>query len=297
MPVNRRGFLLGTAAAVAGMQALATAQAADTPSGQPQPTLKLSSMLGIVPGKDLDEQLGRLEKWGFEAVELGGDIVENSEKYLKALAKTKLKVSAICFGSLKGGMVSPDEKVRKESAQQLKRVLEAAAQFQSVGVIHVPAFSNETQRTNQEIRQIVVDSYPEIGDYAIKVGSHLILEPLNRNEAFFLRQLADAAAICRDCKSPGIRMMGDFYHMGFEEPNDLGAFISARDYLQHVHIASRKRLLPGQDERSYVEGFRGLKLIGYRGYVSYECAYHGDTDADMPPSVAYLRDQWSLARV
>ena len=61
----------------------------------------------------------------------------------------------------------------------------------------------------------------------MSVGSRVLLEPLNRGEAFFLRQVADAASICRDINSPGVQMMGDFYHMYIEETSDLGAFLSA----------------------------------------------------------------------
>jgi len=89
--------------------------------------------------------------------------------------------------------------------------------------------------------------------------------------------------------------MGDFYHMGIEEPNDLGAFISGRDYLHHIHLASRIRVLPGQDDRTYVEGFRGLKMIGYRDYCSFECGVKGDREIEIPKSMAFLREQWAQA--
>ena len=135
----------------------------------------------------------------------------------------------------------------------------------------MPAFNGQTKLTNQEIRQVLLDTFPAIGEYAVSVGSRVLLEPLNRGEAFFLRQLADAASICRDINSPGVQMMGDFYHMYIEETSDLGAFLSAGSYLHHVHLASRIRVLPGQDERSFVDGFRGLKLIGYQDYCSFEC--------------------------
>ena len=52
----------------------------------------------------------------------------------------------------------------------------------------------------------------------------------------------------------------------------MGAFISAGKYLQHVHVASRKRRsMPGEDGEAdnYVEGFRGLKMIGYDKFVSF----------------------------
>jgi len=127
----------------------------------------------------------------------------------------------------------------------------------------------------------------------------VILEPLNRGEAFYLRLVADAASICRDINNPGVRCLGDFWHMTREETSDLGAFISAGEYLQHVHIASRKRrLIPGEDGEAdnYVDGFKGLKAIGYNKYVSFECGSKADDrNASATAAVELLRKQWEEA--
>jgi sugar phosphate isomerase/epimerase len=123
----------------------------------------------------------------------------------------------------------------------------------------------------------------------------MMMEPLNRGEAWFLRQLADAASICRDVNSPGIGMMGDFYHMRIEETSDCAAFLSAGKYVHHVHLASRARNLPGQDERSFIDGFRGLKMIGYHDFCSLECGCIGDPEIEIPKSFAFLKRQWSEA--
>jgi sugar phosphate isomerase/epimerase len=119
-------------------------------------------------------------------------------------------------------------------------------------------------------------------------------------ETFFLRQLADAASICRDCHSPGICMMGDFYHMAHEETSCMGAFLSAGPYLHHVHMASKnRRVLPGQEPEEdgprYLDGFRGLKYIGYRDYCSFECGVEGDKMVEIPRSMAFLRREWEQA--
>lgn len=87
-------------------------------------------------------------------------------------------------------------------------------------------------------------------------------------------------------------MMGDFYHMHIEETSDLGAFISAGKYLHHVHLASRARNLPGQDERSFRDGFQGLKYIGFQDFCSLECGVKGDREAEIPKAVRFLREQW-----
>jgi sugar phosphate isomerase/epimerase len=297
MQCNRRTFVTGSAAVAAGWAVARPTLAADLPAPEGKAVLKLSSQLPVVPGDSLDEKLAKLQEWGCDGVELPGDIVGNEKKYRDALAKTDLKVSAICWGSLGGALVSADAQRRKDGVETLKRVLAAAGELQSTGVIFVPAFVPETDRTNQEIRQLLVETFPAIGEYAVSVRSRVLFEPLNRSEAFFLRQLADAASICRDINSPGVQMMGDFYHMYIEETSDLGAFISAGSYLHHVHLASRARNLPGQDERSFVDGFRGLKFIGYQDYCSFECGCLPNLDrtVEIPQSLKFLREQWAQA--
>ena len=77
-----------------------------------------------------------------------------------------------------------------------------------------------------------------------------------------------------------------------------GRFLSAGKYLQHVHMASRKRRsMPGEDGEAdnYVSGFKGLKMIGYNKYVSFECGCQGDRKVVVPAALELLRKQWKEA--
>ena len=302
MSIARREFL--TAGAVVAASAavlpstafLPAATLADESKAKPAAALKLSCQVWIIPGRDLQEKLALMEKWGFDAVELPGDIVGNEKKYIDAVKKTRLKVSAICGGSPNGQLVSEDAGKRVKAVEVLKRLVTSAGAVGSIGPILVPAFNGETKLGNQEIRKILLDTLPAIGEHALKAGARVVMEPLNRKEAFFLRLVADAAAIARDCHSDGIGVMGDFYHMFYEETSDLGAFISGGSRVHHVHLASGvDRILPGQDERQFVEGFRGLKYIGYQDYCSFECGVRGDPLIEIPKSMAFLREQWAKA--
>jgi len=230
-------------------------------------------------------------------VELGGNAVDNTATYADALKNSKLKPSVICGakGTASGHLVSENAELRGPAADDIRRALDAAGKLGAIGVIMVPAFNGQTKLDNQEIRKILVDVLPKLGEHAAAAGTHLIIEPLNRKEAFFLRLVADAAAIVRDCNSPGLAVMGDFYHMCIEEPSDLGAFISGGSLVHHVHLASCERVLPGQDSRQFIDGFRGLKWIGYRDYCSFECGVRGDAKVEIPKSLAFLREQWKQA--
>jgi sugar phosphate isomerase/epimerase len=303
MSINRRGFFLTGAATAAGATflsdpVLAKDRKAESKGYAVQTVvLKLSSQPGIIPGKDLAEKLATMEAWGFDGVELGGDIVGSEKKVADALKNTRLKPSAVCGvrGTNNGDMVSEMVAKRAPAVEDIKRGLTSAGELGCTGVIYVPAFNGQTKLGNQEIRKILVDTLPALGEHAQKCGTRLLLEPLNRKEAYFLRQVADAAAIARDCRSPGIGIMGDFYHMCSEETSDLGAFISGGPLVHHVHLASRIRVLPGQDERQFVDGFKGLKWIGYQDYCSFECGVKGDPRKEIPKSMTFLREQWARA--
>ena len=117
-----------------------------------------------------------MEKWGFDAVELGGDIVGNEKKYRDAVKNTKLKISAICWGSHERRSRFRSTPANGPSAiEVLKRALTSAGAVGSTGVIFVPAFNGQTKLANQEIRKILVDTLPAIGEHAVKAGTRVIL--------------------------------------------------------------------------------------------------------------------------
>ncbi|HOC58143.1 MAG TPA: sugar phosphate isomerase/epimerase family protein [Verrucomicrobiota bacterium] len=297
MKLNRREFL--TVSAVTGVAgAVAPAAQAFTLPDPPQKArLRLSCQEGLTPGKSLAEKLDFLEANGFEGLELGGrGLAGRVEELQKALAARKIKVSAICAG-FEGVLISEQETVRQKALDSMKEILTAAGALKSTGMIMVPAFHNQTKLGHQESRELLVKLLATLGDHAQQAGTRVLLEPLNRRECHFLRQVADAAAICRDVNNPGVGVMGDFWHMTWEETSDMAAFLAAGKYLHHVHIASRKdRKVPGEDDGdNYVDGFKGLKLIGYQGFVSFECGCKGDPVKAIPAAAKLLREQWELA--
>jgi len=300
--MERRNFLKGslTGVALAAVTASpAVAKEADKfAKATPKAKLRLCSQDWRVPGKTLKERVDKLQKWGAVGVEVGGrGLASRAKEITDALKGTTIKLSAVCAG-YSGVLISSDKSSRDKAVSTMKDLLSAAGSLGAVGVIAVPAFNRHKQQLiGKEARTMLVDLLGPLGEHAQKAGTRVLLEPLNRREAYFLRQLADAASICRDVKSPGAAMMGDFYHMYFEETSDEGAFLSAGKYLHHVHLGSIKRKLPGQDARSFVDGMRGLKRIGYTGCLSLECGCIGKRDVEIPKSFRFLEKQWADAVV
>ncbi len=309
--MNRREFLqkslLGAAAAAvaASPAKLFASETPQPPRGgrgprREAPELKIAFQEGIAPGANLDEKLDYMEQLGVVGFEPNGkNLAGRINEIQQALRGRNVKISAICAG-FGGFLLAEDPAVKKEFDTTYRDILAAAGELGAVGVIMVPAFTRQVpvKPHTPETRAYLVEQLQELGEFALKHGTTVILEPLNRREAFFLRQVADAASICRDTQCDGVRCMGDFWHMTHEETSDYGAFYSGGQYLNHVHIASRgNRKMPGEDGQldNYVEGFRALKQMGYQGNVSFECGTNGDRKLTVPAAVKLIREQWERA--
>jgi len=307
MTIDRRKFIKSSlaGAAVAGLGNSLSAFAGETPAGTPpafpiKAELRISFQEGTAPGANLNEKFDFMEEHGVVGFEPHGRGMKGRmQEFKDALKGRNIKVSAVCAG-FEGFILSTDPAIRKKCRDTMEELIILGGELGSTGVIIVPAFNSQVpvMPHTQETRDFLCEQFNEMGNTAQKYGTTVILEPLNRKEAFYLRQVADAASICRDINNPGVTCLGDFWHMTWEETCDMAAFVSAGKYLQHVHMASRKRRsMPGEDGEAdnYVNGFRGLKMIGYDKYVSFECGCQGDRKVVVPAALDLLRKQWKEA--
>jgi len=313
MNLNRRQFFKFGTASLGGAALFGADKARAAQNGMPvlnvpvpPAELHLGCQQMLVPGKTFEERYDFLEANGYDRGEINGGkwdwLAANADAMAAAIKGRKLRFCVTCIGARgNAGMADPAE--RRAVIDTTKSIVESAGKLGAVGVIMCPA-RKQIDLPFPELRERFLNEIlPEILAHAEKCGTSIVLEPLNRGETMFLRQVADGAAIARDAKSPAIGVMGDFWHMTSEETSDMGAFISAGMFLKHVHIASRKtRKIPGVDREAdtYVDGFKGLKLIGYRGAVSIEAGYPKDTSDDqkkhlLAQAATLMRTQWDQA--
>ena len=277
------------------------------PPAQPA-RLNLCLQWGKIPGEEIARKLDFLEANGFAAVEIpSGDWpIENCEAMNRAMAGRNLFVATAC-GPSDFSHAEPEK--REAEVQKFLPILEALGAMESVGLILCPA-RRKVPMGFEELREdFVTNTGKRLAEHAAKHGTSIVLEPLRRNETPFLRQVADGARMAADI-GPGATVMGYFWHMGLEETSFLGAFLCAGELLSHVHIAGLKeRIIPGVHPEAdrYVDGFKGLKLIGYRGAVSFEGGWPKDPADPKKPlpeaeqvrlirnMVELLREQWAAA--
>lgn len=304
-------FLAGSAiaglAAVCGAQRAPAADQCAVGSGMPkivppeQPAeLHLCLQYGAIPGEEMKQKLDFLEANGFDAVETPGGkwLLDNADALASALQDRKLTTAAVCAGYA-GDFASADPAQRKLAVDTGSRLLEKAGMLKSPGLIVCPARSTVGMSFPDLRKDFVEVTGKQLAEVGKANHTSIILEPLQRGETMFLRQVADGAAIAKDI-GPGCTVMGDFWHMSKEETSFMGAFISAGKLLSHVHIASLKhRQVPGTDGDAdyYVDGFKGLKLIGYRGAISLEGGFPkgADKTKTLLAMAKLIREQWAQA--
>lgn len=303
--MNRRHFIQSSLAGVAALSVASplTALTSCTPADKTKKCnvpLNISFQEGTAPGNSLAEKFDYMENLGIVGFEPGGrGLAGRVSELQQALNGRNIKVSAICAG-FSGFILAEDPAVKAEFDATMRDIIAAAGALGSTGVIMVPAFNGQKPCLphNMDTRNYLCEQLHELGEYALKCGTTVILEPLNRAECFYLRLVSDGAAIARDAQSEGVKVMGDFWHMK-EETSDYAAFMSAgTKYLQHVHVASRgRRIMPGEDgdKDCYVDGFRALKEMAYDKYVSFECGTAGEREQTVPAAVELLRAQWEQA--
>ena len=301
--MERRNFLLssavGAAAATLAPTTLLASCAPKPKDKKPDTPLNLCFQEGIAIGETLQEKLDYCESLGVTGLEVGGrGLAGRVDEINDALKGRNVRMAAICAGF--DGFILAEDAQKDDFDRTMREIVEAAGKIGSCGVIMVPAFNWQSpcRPHTMDTRNYLCEQLHELGEFALQCGTTVILEPLNRGECFYMRLVADAAAIARDADSKGVKVMGDFWHMQ-EETSDYAAFMAAgTEYLQHVHIASRgRRKTPSEDgeKDNYIDGFRALKELGYQGFVSFECGCDGDRAVVLPAAVELLRKQWEEA--
>lgn len=260
--------------------------------------MKLACQEGLVPGRDLAEKLDNLAEYGYEGIEFGGWGIEGRvDEILRATGNHPVKPSTICAG-YGGCLLDANKEERDKAIDGITRLLKVAGHIGAVGLIVVPVFGAprlpdlSPYKGVRELQdELLVTLLKELADVAEEAGALILLEPLNRYEARYLRRVDEAVAICQKVGKPGVRVMGDFFHMNIEEADIAASIKAAGDYLQHIHLADSNRVLPGMGHTDFASGFAALKEIGYSNYMALECGVPGDRAVELKKSADFMK-QW-----
>ena len=219
-----------------------------------------------------------------KAKELGFDVVDLAiahpesfplEKVLEAKRQTGLELVTTTTLGLDTNLISPDEAVRKNGINHMKRMVDINKAIGSkiLGGVNYAGWGYLTRKPRTEREwEWSVSAMREISSYAKETWDGVIaVECVNRFETHFLNIAADAVQYCKDVGNKNMKVHLDCFHMIREEKSFAGAVKTCgKDYLGYVHVNENDRGIPGTGLVPFEELFRALLEVGYEGPLTIE---------------------------
>lgn len=239
--------------------------------------IKLAFQEDLVPGDNLKARLAWLESQSIDGIELNGaGLTERLPGIRHILPDYSVSVTAIC-GGYRGWLVGEDPAEQQHFISDMRLLLEHAAELKAVGVItptiwgtsHYLPLPKRKSSVSQD-QDTLLERLHTLGEYASKLGTAILLEPLNRYQTHYINEIAEALYIIDQVSSPGVKLIADLFHMNMEEREPLESLTQAGDRLAYVHLSDSNRKLPGLGHIDFAAVFRRLREIGFDGPASVE---------------------------
>ena len=171
--------------------------------------------------------------------------------------------------------ISPEATVRAAALNYSKRLIDLSAECGSKGYGGVTyagwGYLTGKMRTTHEWNW-AVEHFRTLAQYAARVapGMNIAVEPVNRFESHFINIAADAVAFCKEVGQPNVRVHLDSFHMIREEDDFVGAVETCGPLLGYIHACENQRGIPGRGQVPWLDFFRALKAVNYKGCVTIE---------------------------
>jgi sugar phosphate isomerase/epimerase len=119
------------------------------------------------------------------------------------------------------------------------------------------------------------------------------IESLPERETNVVNDLLTAGIVSKVVMQPNVACCADFWHIYVETdwPREVEA---VGDTIGHAHVADTGRRAPGTGTLEIADFFTALASTGYEQRVSVVSVWY-DFDAEVGPSLAFLREQWAAA--
>ena len=283
--MDRRGFLLGTAAAAVCMKAQEAAR------------ITSSVMLWTLQGP-FERKLEIAAQSGVDSVELVAEHIHWTDAQIGEMKKL---ARAMHLG-MDTIIATPDWKERPVSMVRpdqrdnfLADVRQAIVFAQKLEIPQVILMSGDEVpgRTHEEQYASLLESARRAGDLAAKANVTLIVEPLNakvNHKGFFLTTCVEGLKLIREVDNPHVRLLFDIYHEQVQIGNVIRTLAEAAPYVGVFHIADNPgRNDPGTGEMNYANIYKAIRKTGYRGYVTMEYLPVGDAVGSLTRAVKDMR--------
>jgi hydroxypyruvate isomerase len=243
--------------------------------------MKFSPEFGIfsaAAGQDPVDQI----KWGYdqgfrawENTGLKGRSVAEQERISKTLQKLGME-----FGQFVGTLTFSDvtfagrnTALREKVLSDVKASVEIAKRMNTKFIHNVLGVADPKLPWDFQMAN-AIELLKRIADIYEPHGIIMVMESMNHkidHPNMFLHTIPQAYALAKAVKSPGIKVLFDFYHVQIQEGNLLPTLDYAWDEVAYIQVGDT----PGRKEPTYgeINYWKVLQHVhdkGYRGFVGME---------------------------
>lgn len=235
----------------------------------------------------LRDTFARLAKYGYDGVELKGELGNYEVEEVRALIREYgLQVPSVLGWNIYPipgrDLASPDEAERQAALRYGAACIEFAAKVGAEIFIVLPAPANRTapvgnpqgakawMEAARREWELALDSIRQTARYAAKFGVQVAVEPINRYETYLVTTVEDGLRFIAEVNEPNVHLNLDCFHMNIEEADPAAAIRQAGKELVHIHAADSNRLAPGRGHTDFRAILQALKDVGFDGALTLE---------------------------
>ncbi len=244
----------------------------------------------------LHATLKRLARYGYDGIELTAEPDRHDLDDVRRMAADHgLAVlgltSAAGWPTETRDLTNPDPAKRARAVGYGKACVDMAAEVgaEYAAVLPTPAGRFFGLASYEEEWGWAVEGVRAIGQYARGAGVRIVVEVLNRYEAFLLHRAAQGLRFLEEVSCEAVRLLLDAFHMHLEEADLDAAFRGARGALGALHLADTNRQGLGRGHLDLGALFRTLREIEYEGTICLEF------NAPGPHPFLAIKDEGSAA--
>jgi hydroxypyruvate isomerase len=225
-----------------------------------------------------EENLDRVALAGYHHVELVGEFKQWSEEdYRRIMGRMEtLKISVDATSGVSAGFADPSGGDAFLSG--LKDLIPAAKRLQCKQIILLSGKRVEGAAPGSQ-RAASIEALKRAADVLNSAGLVAVIEPIDRleNPTIYLDGVTEAFEIAAAVNSPNVRVLYDVYHEQREFGNLIEKFEKNIEQVGLIHIADVPgRHEPGTGEINYLNIYRKLAQLNYRGTIAMEFYPTGD---------------------
>jgi len=239
----------------------------------------------IYGDEDINITFERLQRLGYDGIELEGEIEKYDHAQLKALVKsTGIRVMTLAgIYNEKRDLSHQNKEMRMKAIQYVKDCCDFANAFEASVVIVVPSEVTRTKPRNcnpldekewmksfDEEWKLATESIFQAGLYAKQKGIILAIEPANRYETLLVNTGEQGLKMMKEISLSSVKLHLDTFHMNIEDANPAQSIREAGPDLVNFHVADSNRQAVGEGHIDWESLLQALYDIKYERTLSLE---------------------------